>query len=118
ESEKSGMAEREDPAITPHQIDRQCERGVAKILADQLQHPGRHMESVACRHQEIEESRHDSHRQHQRDEPAQLSVKALPEEARDHSTARPFSANSPRGRRWMKRMMKTSTRILPRTAPA
>ena len=34
------------------------------------------------------------------------------------STARPFSANRPRGRFWMKRMMKTSTRILPSTAPA
>ena len=34
------------------------------------------------------------------------------------STARPRCGNSPRGRFWMKRMMKTRIRILPSTAPA
>ena len=33
------------------------------------------------------------------------------------SAARPFSANMPCGRRWMKRMMKPRTKILPSTAP-
>ena len=33
-------------------------------------------------------------------------------------TARPLSANKPRGRFWMNRMMKTRTAILPSTAPA
>ena len=33
------------------------------------------------------------------------------------STARPLSANMPRGRFWMNRMMKTSSTILPSTAP-
>ena len=33
------------------------------------------------------------------------------------STARPLSANRPRGRFWMNRMTATSTRILPSTAP-
>src|SRR3972149_3313661 len=33
------------------------------------------------------------------------------------STALPFSANRPCGRRWMKKMMKTSTTILAITAP-
>ena len=37
----------------------------------------------------------------------------------DHaSTALPLSANRPRGRFWMNRMMRTSTTILPSTAPA
>ena len=34
------------------------------------------------------------------------------------STARPLSANSPRGRFWMNRMISTRMAILPRTAPA
>src|SRR5262249_40488830 len=34
------------------------------------------------------------------------------------STNLPRSANSPRGRRWMNRMIATSTKILPSTAPA
>src|SRR5436190_22885333 len=34
------------------------------------------------------------------------------------SAVRPFKAKSPRGRRWMNRMIATSTTILPRIAPA
>src|SRR3982074_1744526 len=34
------------------------------------------------------------------------------------SAVRPFNAKSPRGRRWMNRMIATRTTILPRIAPA
>src|SRR5436189_6056716 len=37
---------------------------------------------------------------------------------RHASTARPLSANSPRGRFWMNRMISTRMAILPSTAPA
>ena len=42
------------------------------------------------------------------------TARAVEQSPGDHaSTARPLSAKSPRGRFWMNRMMKTSTRILP-----
>ena len=66
----------------------------------------------------FEQRQDDADRQHEQHDEAQVAAHALPEEARDHSTDRPFSANRPRGRRWMNRMMNTSTRILPSTAPA
>src|SRR5688500_12635162 len=53
------------------------------------------------------------------DDGRRAAVERPQEEARHQaSTARPFSAKRPRGRFWMNRMMRTSTRILPSTAPA
>src|SRR6516165_2202924 len=47
------------------------------------------------------------------------AIERADKDMRGHaSTARPLSANMPRGRFWMKRMMRTRTAILPRTAPA
>src|ERR687887_388461 len=44
---------------------------------------------------------------------------AIEGRARDHaSTALPLSANKPRGRLWMKRIISTRIAILPSTAPA
>src|SRR4029077_7770496 len=68
---------------------------------------------------------HIQHRHHDRDRAEQNceQYRAAVERARygegaHASTARPLSANSPRGRFWMKRMMSTRIAILPSTAPA
>src|SRR5262249_45246664 len=47
------------------------------------------------------------------------AIERTREHVRGHaSTARPLSANRPRGRFWMKRMISTRMAILPSTAPA
>ena len=112
------MAEREDAAEAPDEIDGERQRGVAEILADELYRPGWRAKGAAGRQEQVRQRHEDADRQNQQDEEAQVAGHTLPEKTRDHSTDRPFSANSPRGRRWMNMMMNTSTRILPSTAPA
>src|SRR6516164_10859080 len=47
------------------------------------------------------------------------AIERADKDMRGHaSTARPLSANMPRGRFWMNRMMSTRIAILPSTAPA
>src|SRR3974377_450736 len=47
------------------------------------------------------------------------AIERADEDVRRHaSTARPLSANMPRGRFWMNRMISTRIAILPSTAPA
>ena len=65
---------------------------------------------VAIQHADTGDDQHEHRR---------ATAECADERVGDHaSTARPFSANRPRGRFWMNRMMATSTRILPSTAPA
>src|SRR6202000_1768192 len=53
------------------------------------------------------------------DEDGGATVERACEQMRRHaSTARPLSANRPRGRFWMNRMISTRMAILPSTAPA
>src|SRR5687767_6620873 len=76
------------------------------------------MEGAVGGHGEVQ-NRHDDRggdQQHERDQDAAVGAE---EAGCDHaSTALPFSANRPRGRFWMNRMISTRTRILPSTAPA
>ena len=61
----------------------------------------------------------DRHQQRDHDEDAAVAAGARRSGRVDHaSTALPLSANMPRGRFWMNRMISTSTTILPSTAPA
>ena len=78
------------------------------------------MERRCRRHQQMQDGHEQRQQQKQHDQNGDAPVEAAHEEARsDHaSTARPLSAKRPRGRFWMNRMMSTSTRILPSTAPA
>ena len=52
--EEGGVAEREDAAEAPDEIDGERQRGEAEVLADQLQHPGRHVERAAGRHELVQ----------------------------------------------------------------
>src|SRR5690606_8356256 len=54
------------------------------------------------------------------EEDARVPIERARERRRNHhaSTALPFGANRPRGRSWMKRMIRTRIRIFPSTAPA
>ena len=74
------------------------------------------MQRMAGRQPEIGQGHEDCRRQNHGDEDEDAGT----EEARENhaSTNLPFWANRPRGRFWMKRMIRTSTMILPRTAPA
>ena len=122
EREERAVAEREDAAIAPHQVERQRQQRVAEILAEQRDTRsaverasigGTSRLSAAAR---ARRSRSD---QRQQDATSCAAASACDARPRDHaSTARPLSANRPRGRFWMNRMMRTSTRILPSTAPA
>src|SRR6266480_1680507 len=77
------------------------------------------MKRRARRHHEVEQRNENADRR----QGGQKGKRAAGERAQDEvfghaSTARPFKANSPRGRFWMKRMIKTRIAILPSTAPA
>src|SRR5918999_283119 len=65
------------------------------------------------------QDRHQERREAQDRKKDQAAAVAAERHARDHaSTALPLSANKPRGRFWMKRIMSTRIAILPSTAPA
>src|SRR6516162_10599046 len=113
------MAEREDAAIAPDQVD--CERkdGIADIFAPQRHQIGRHLECRSRGQQQIGERNQDAARCDHKHEGGRTAIERTREHVRHHaSTARPFSANRPRGRFWMNRMMSTRIAILPSTAPA
>src|SRR6187401_2713642 len=113
------MAEREDAAIAPDQVDRQREDGVAGIFAEQRHQIGRHLEHRAGRQQQVGQRDQHAEAGHHQDEDGGAAVERTRQEMRRHaSTARPLSANSPRGRFWMNRMISTRMAILPSTAPA
>src|SRR5712671_1375625 len=116
--EEGAVAERKNSAITPDQVDRKREQCVAGVFSPQRNQVGRHVERRFRRQREVE-SRH-RHRQSEDDENEgpKAAVEASSKTGRHASTARPLSANSPRGRFWMNRMISTRIAILPSTAPA
>src|SRR5271165_3197944 len=113
EREERAMAERQDAAIAPDEIEGDGEDRVAKILAEQLDQVGRQVKRRIGRRGQGHERHHDRRGDEDRDEREAERV-----QSRAHaSTARPRSANSPLGRLWMKRMMKIRSTIWPWTAP-
>src|SRR5258708_39539858 len=103
---------------TAYEIDRERQGCVAEILAEQLQRVSRDVERAGGRHQQVQQRHREADDEDHRHHDAHIAIQAVPEKTRDHSTDLPFSANSPRGRRWMNRLMNTSTRSSPSTAPA
>src|SRR5215472_16640709 len=77
------------------------------------------MQRRRWRHREIED-RHQERGSRDHDQKNRgAAIERADEEVRAHaSTALPLSANRPRGRFWMNRMMNTRMAILPSTAPA
>src|SRR5581483_2206809 len=119
EREEGAVAQREDAAIAPDEIERQGEQGIAEVLAPQRDQRGRHVEQRGGREEEIEAGHADRRDRQNGEEYPAAAVRGLEKPLCDHaSTALPFSANRPRGRFWMKRMTSTSSAILPSTAPA
>ena len=57
EREEGAVAERQDAAIAPHQVERQREDRVAHVLAEQRDDVGRHGEGRVARHDEREHRR-------------------------------------------------------------
>src|SRR5947207_14799791 len=77
------------------------------------------MKRRARRHHEVEQRNENADRRQGGQKGKRAAVERAQDEVFGHaSTARPFKANSPRGRFWMKRMIKTRIAILPSTAPA
>src|SRR6202034_4143251 len=119
EREERALAERKNAAIAPDQIDRQSEDRVTEIFSEQCHQIGGDVEVGGLRHREIEH-RHGDRNGRQRDqENSRGAVERSDEDMRVHaSTALPLSANRPRGRFCMNRMIRTRMAILPSTAPA
>src|SRR3984893_3324002 len=119
ERKEGAVAERKNAAIAPDQVDRQRQYRKAKIFSEQRHEIGRQIKRRGRRHEEVEYRRENPDRRQRSKEGERAAVERARDEACDHaSTARPFKANMPRGRFWMKRMISTRIAILPRTAPA
>src|SRR5665213_1005402 len=113
------MAKRENAAIAPDQVDRERENCVTDIFAEQRHQIGRHLEQRAGRQQQVRQRNQHARSGHHDQEYGRAAVQRTREHVRHHaSTARPLSANRPRGRFWMNRMISTRMAILPSTAPA
>src|SRR6185312_5900142 len=118
EREERAVAQRENADVTPDQVDRKRQNGVADVLAEQRDEVGRHVQRRGLRKRQIEQ-RHQHRECAERAEKDHRAAVEPADQRRHHaSTARPLSANNPRGRFWMNRMMKTRIAILPSTAPA
>src|SRR5205085_3435536 len=110
---------------SPDQIDGEGEDRVADIFAKQRHQISRHVKDRVRREHQIEEWDQDREGREHREEDHRAAVEDA-QQRRHHaskrrhhvSTARPLSANSPRGRFWMNRMMNTRIAILASTAPA
>src|ERR1700709_581858 len=78
------------------------------------------MQRRAGRHQQIKHRDRDGKGGEQHQKQRRAAIEQADERVRFHhvSIARPLSANMPRGRFWMNRMMKTRMAILASTAPA
>ena len=71
------------------------------------------------RQHKVEHWHENSDRRERREKRNRATIERAQDDVAYHaSTARPFKANSPRGRFWMNRMMSTRMAILPSTAPA
>ncbi len=99
EREEGAVAEREDAAIAPDEVEGEGEQRVAQVLAPQCHRGGAEMECRSRRHGEVQDGNDDDGRRQQRQEDDAAMVGGFDEASRDHaSTARPLSANNPRGR--------------------
>jgi hypothetical protein len=95
------VTEREDAAIAPDQIDRQREQRIAGVFAEQRHEVGRQVQGRRWRRHEIEGGHDHRQRRDHDHERHRAAVERTDEEVRTHrqaSTARPLSANMPRGR--------------------
>src|SRR5450755_632918 len=119
EREERAMAERKNAAIAPDQVDRERQDRVADIFSEQRYQVSRHLKHRARRQQQIGQRQQHADRGDDDQEHRRAAIQRAREDMRHHaSTARPFSANRPRGRFWMNRMIRTRMAILPSTAPA
>src|SRR5262249_17729867 len=92
---------------------------VTDVFAEQRDEIAREVEGRRSRHEQIEQRHQDRNAGEQRQEDGRAAVECTGEREGAHaSTARPLSANSPRGRFWINRMISTRIAILPRAAPA
>src|SRR5208337_3866084 len=113
EGEERAVAERQDAAIAPDEIERDGEDGVADVFAEQLHQIGRDVEGGIGRRRQRQDGHEDRRQREESHENEAETVQSLAHA----STARPLSANSPRGRFWMNRMMTIRSTIWPCTAP-
>ena len=99
EREEGAVAEREDAAIAPDQVDREREDGVADIFAPERDEIGRHLQERARGQQQVGERDEDAAGRDDGKEDRRAAVQRSRQHVRGHaSTARPLSANRPRGR--------------------
>src|SRR5258707_6123164 len=77
------------------------------------------MKERAGRQQQVRQRDQNSSRGDHDQEQGRAAIQRAREHVRHHaSTARPLSANSPRGRFWMNSMIRTRMAVVPSTAPA
>ncbi len=88
------MAERQNAAIAPDEIERDRENCIAKIFTEQLHQIGRQVEGGIGRHPERQHRHYDGCH----DEDGDERQAKLVETNAHASTARPRRAKSPRGR--------------------
>ncbi|MEY9268799.1 hypothetical protein ABIF23_008194 [Bradyrhizobium elkanii] len=82
--EERAVAEREDTAIAPDQIDREREDGVADIFAPQRDQIGRHLEHRALRQQQVRQRDQHADRGDDQDERGRRAVERTGEDVRRH----------------------------------
>ena len=114
EGEEQAVPERQDSGIAPHEVHRQRDDRVADDLAAQAHPVLGQVQRAALGEQQRRDRDHDQQcgGEGSEREPAARAI-----QAGHASSARPFSANRPCGRFWMKMMMNTSTAIFASTAP-
>src|SRR5260370_36315338 len=105
-------------------MQREGDHGVAEDLPGEGDRVVRNVEEAAPGHREVEQRHQKDERAIDRPDGEKRLARIELLERLEHgvlqasSAARPLGANRPCGRRWMKRMTKTSTVILASTAPA
>ncbi len=80
EREERAMAERENAAVAPDQVDRQREQRVAEIFSEQRHQIGRHVQRRAGRRQQVEQRHGDCNRQQHRQENGGAAVERAADE--------------------------------------
>ncbi len=102
QGEESAVAEAENAAVAPHQVQRQGQQGVAQVLAQQADGIAAHVQTGLRRHQQVEQSDDDHRAEQNAQEGFGGAVGERGGEIRmSHysSAARPRCGNSPRGLR-------------------
>ena len=102
EREEGAVAQRQDAAKAPDQVDRQRQQRIAGVFAEQRHEICRHVQGRGRRHREIEHRHGDGDRRRHGDEEHGAAVERADQHVRRRrhhaSTARPERANRPRGR--------------------